>query len=86
MDGFLKIIGGAVFWLSLLVGLAGAVFAPARALGMLLLFYALPFMISGAAIYALGAILNNLIAIREASDRQAAALVAIAERFARSTP
>lgn len=74
MDGFLKIAGGAVFWLAL----GGAVLAAltTRGAGIMLLIYALPFMISGAAIYALGAILNNLIAIREASDRQAAALAA----------
>jgi len=75
MDGFLKIAGGAVFWLTL----AGVIVAAitTRGGGVMLLVYALPFMISGAGIYALGAILNNLIAIREASDRQAAALIAL---------
>lgn len=72
MDGFLKIAGGAIFWLSLIAAIAAAMLT--RGIGVLLIFYGLPFMLSGAAIYALGAILENLIAIREASERQAAAL------------
>ncbi|NLS07606.1 hypothetical protein HGP14_30550 [Rhizobium sp. P32RR-XVIII] len=48
--------------------------ASTRGAGMAAIVYALPVMVGGAAIYALGAILTNLIAIREASDRQAAAL------------
>jgi hypothetical protein len=75
MDGFLKIIGGAVFWLALAAGIAVALVT--RGSGVAILLYVAPIILSGAAIYALGAILNNLIAIREASDRQAAALVAL---------
>ena len=78
MDGFLKFIGMATFALALAavvvlaVGTGGA--------GVMAIVYALPVMVGGAATYALGAILTNLIAIREASDRQAAALNVIASR------
>lgn len=85
MDGFLKIAGGAVFWLSLGVAVLGAMYAGGSAGGIALLIYGVPFMISGAAVYALGAILSNLIAIRIATERQTAALTVLAERVGRST-
>lgn len=72
MDGFLKLAGMAVFVVAL--GSVILIAASTKGAGIALLIYALPAMIGGAAIYALGAILNNLTAIREASDRQATAL------------
>lgn len=72
MDGFLKLTGMAVFVVAL--GAVVLLAVSTKGSGIALLIYALPVMISGAAIYALGAILENLSAIREASDRQAAAL------------
>jgi uncharacterized membrane-anchored protein len=72
MDGFLKITGMVIFILAL--GAVVTLAVMTRGNGIALIVYAFQAMVGGAAIYALGAILNNLIAIREASERQAAAL------------
>lgn len=84
MDGFLKIIGMAVFVVAL--GAVVVLAASTRGAGMAAIVYALPIMVSGAATYALGAILSNLIAIRDASERQAAALSALVAQQRSSTP
>ncbi len=68
MDGFLKIVGMATFVLAL--GAVVILAASSGGAGMMTLIYALPVMVGGAATYALGAILTNLIAIRAASERQ----------------
>lgn len=75
MDGFLKFIGMATFVLAF--GAVALLAAGTKGAGAMAIIYALPAMIGGAATYALGAILSNLIAIREASERQASALNAI---------
>lgn len=72
MDGFLKIVGMTTFVLAL--GVVVIMAASSGSAGMMTLFTALPVMVGGAATYALGAILNNLIAIRASSEKQADAL------------
>lgn len=78
MDGFLKIIGMATFVLAL--GAVVVLASGTSGAGIMAVVYALPVMVGGAATYALGAILNNLIALRAAADRQAAALNVIASK------
>lgn len=84
MDGFLKIVGGTIFGLSLLAGATILVASGGR--GLAALIYLAPATMGGAAIYALGAILNNLIALRAAAERQADALGNIAAMQRRSLP
>ncbi|MBY3268404.1 hypothetical protein HFO05_07230 [Rhizobium laguerreae] len=84
MDGFLKIVGAATFAMALLAVVLLA--ASSRGAGIASLLYALPAMVAGAATYALGAILNNLIAIRAATERQADALSFLANQARNSTP
>ncbi|MBC7149849.1 MAG: hypothetical protein H5U22_10750 [Rhizobium sp.] len=72
MDGFLKIVGMTTFVLAL--GAVVLLAVNTKGIGVMALVYALPIMVGGAATYALGAILNNLIAIRASSEKQADAL------------
>lgn len=84
MDGFLKIVGMATFVLAL--GAVVVLAAGSRGSGIMAIVYALPVMVGGAATYALGAILTNLMALREAAERQADALGNIASMQRRSLP
>lgn len=72
MDGFLKIVGLTTFVLAL--GVVVIMAASSSGASIMALFTALPVMVGGAATYALGAILTNLIALRSAAERQADAL------------
>ena len=67
MDGFLKFIGLVVFVLALAA--AVLVTLTSREVGIMAWATTLPIMVGGAATYALGAILENLIAMKKAGDR-----------------
>ncbi|MFC3163056.1 hypothetical protein [Ciceribacter thiooxidans] len=71
----MKFVGVAVF----AVCLIGLVFAAmtTRGSGIAIAVYLLPVMVGGAAIYALGAIVDHLSAIRSNAERQTAAIDAI---------